>query len=182
MPDKRSSVPRVSPIFGPMAPVGFRAAKALHVALLFTTSATLAQAADADNPYGDPPPLQATHGIARCPAPKPRILTAEQARREAHQRVERGTSCWLAGQCEPGGDYKHDGETNARVAAAIGSDARFADSSLWVETLRKFVTIKGCLVDAKQGRDLETMVKAIDGVKLVWQEAVVVPQGVSKRQ
>ncbi len=145
--------------------------------LLITIGVRPTQAAEADNPYNDPPPLQATHGIARCPAPKPRTLTPEQAQREAHQRVERGTSCWLAGKCEPGGDYKGDGETNARVAAAIGRDARFAASSLWVETLRKFVIIKGCLADAKQGRDLETMVKAIEGVKLVWQEAVVAPDG-----
>lgn len=162
-------------MIGPLRPVGFGGAIALRFALLVAIG--VAHADEADNPYNDPPPLQATHGIARCPAPRPRTLTPEQARREAHQRIERGTSCWLAGQCESGGDYKHDGETTARVAAAIGRDARFATSSLWVETLRKFVTIKGCLADAKQGRDLETMVKAIDGVQQVWQEAAVAPGG-----
>lgn len=166
-------------MIGPARLVGICATIALHVPLLFTIG--VVHAADADNPYNDPPSLQATRGIARCPAPSPRTLTPEQARREAHQRVERGTSCWLAGKCDPGGDYKNDGETNARVAAAIARDERFANSSLWVETLRKFVTIKGCLADPKQGRDLETMVKAIDGVKLVWLEAVVAPQGPSKR-
>ena len=151
--------------------------KTLKAALLIVTvlHGAITHSAEPDNPYNDPPPLQATHAITPCPAPKVRILTPEQARREAHQRVERGTSCWLAGQCEAGGDYKHDGETNARVVAAISNDRRFANSSLWVETLRKFVTIKGCIADAKQGRDLEAMVKAIDGVKLVWQEAVVLP-------
>ncbi len=137
--------------------------------------AAIAQGAEPDNPYNDPPPLQATHGIAACPAPRTRALTPEEARREAHQRIERGTSCWLAGQCEAGGDYKHDAEINARVAAAIANDARFGNTSLWVETLRKFVTIKGCLADVQQGRELEQMVKAIAGVKLVWQEAVVAP-------
>lgn len=159
----RSSLDRILPA------IGLCVAIALHVAI--------AQSAEPDNPYNDPPPLQATHGIARCAPPKSRTLTPEQARHEAHQRIERGTSCWLAGQCEAGGDYKHDAETNARVAATIGRDARFANTSIWVETLRKFVTIKGCLADARQGRELEAMVKAIDGVKLVWQEAVVASDG-----
>lgn len=137
----------------------------------------IAECAEPDNPYNDPPPLQATRGIAHCPAPRQRSLTPEQARREAHQRIERGTSCWLAGQCEPGGDYKHDAETNARVSAALANHPRFANTTLWVETLRKFVTIKGCLADAQQGREIEATVKAIAGVKLVWQEAVVAPHG-----
>ena len=125
----------------------------------------------AGNPYHDPPPTRATSGIADCPPPKVRTLTPEQARAEAHQRIERGTSCWLAGTCEPGGDYKHDKETTARVAAAIGADPHFANTSLWVETLRKFVTIKGCLAETAQGPMLEAKVKAIEGVALVWQEA-----------
>jgi hypothetical protein len=128
-----------------------------------------------DNPYDDPPPLQSTRGIVDCPAPKPRVLTPEQARREAHQRVERGTSCWLAGSCEPGGDYKDDGKINARVAAAIAADPHFAHSSVWVVTLRKFVTLTGCVVDDAQGRAIEAFARSIDGVKLVWLETKVAP-------
>ena len=128
---------------------------------------------DSSNLYNDPPPLQATQGIAVCAAPKLRTLTREQARAEAHSRIERGTSCWLEGKCEPGGDYKRDPEINRRVAAAIAADARFANTSLWVETLRMFVTIKGCLAKPQQGRELEVLAKSVAGVKLVWQEAVV---------
>jgi len=127
-----------------------------------------------DNPYDDPPPLQATAGIADCPAPKARVLTPEQARREAHQRVERGTSCWLAGRCEAGGDYKDDDRVNARVAAAIAAEPGFARSSVWVETLRKFVTLKGCVVDDEQARAIEALAGSIEGVKRVWLETKVV--------
>lgn len=152
-------------------------ARMAAMCMTLALDAPAAAGAEANNPYNDPPPMQATHDILQCPVPRPQTLTPEEARREAHQRVERGTSCWLAGQCEAGGDYKHDGDINARVAAAIERDRRFANTSLWVETLRKFVTIKGCLADAKQGSELEAMVKAIAGVKLVWQEAVVAPDG-----
>jgi hypothetical protein len=123
------------------------------------------------NPYNDPPPQQATHGVADCPPPKPRVLTAEQARAEEHSRIERGTACALAGTCEPGGAYKRDPEINSRVVTAIAADVRFADTSLWVETLRKFVTIKGCLRDADQGRELEALVRSVKDVQIVWQEA-----------
>lgn len=100
-------------------------------------------------------------------------MTPDEARREAHQRVERGTSCWLAGTCPPGGDYKGDGEVNARVAAAITNDGRFTRTSVWVETLRKFVTIKGCVATLDDGRSLEALVGSIDGVKRVWLETRV---------
>jgi hypothetical protein len=142
------------------------------VCLLVPLSAAVA--ADEGNPYDDPPPLAATHGIADCPAPRVRVLSPDEARREAHQRVERGTSCWLAGTCPPGGDYKGDGDLNARVAAAIAADGRFADSSVWVETLRKFVTLKGCVTTVEQGRALDDLVRSIDGVKRVWLETKIV--------
>jgi osmotically-inducible protein OsmY len=141
------------------------------ILISIASAVPIARGAEPDNPYNDPPPVRATSGIAACPAPRVRVLTPEQARREAHQRIERGTSCWLAGQCEPGGDYKDDGPTTKRVAEAIAHDARFADTSLWVETLRKFVTIKGCLARASQADDVAALARSVDGVKLVWQEA-----------
>lgn len=137
--------------------------------LALTAIPAFVLAAD-DNPYNDPPPLQATHGVRDCPRPKVPVLTPEEARREAHQRVERGTSCWLAGKCPPGGDYKDDDVVNARVAAVIAADARFANTSVWVETLRKFVTLKGCIADARQGQALEQLARSVDRVKLVWLE------------
>ncbi len=151
--------------------------RASAVALSIALASFDAVAADtspaADNYYADPPPLQATHGRPGCPTPPVRVLTPDEARREAHQRVERGTSCWLAGTCEPGGAYKGDDEVNARVAARIAADPRFADTSVWVETLRKFVTLKGCVASDAQATALEALVRSVDGVKLVWLETKV---------
>ena len=143
------------------------------LALCLLSLSPCAGAADLDNYYQDPPPRRATGGIADCAAPVVRALTPDEARREAHQRVERGTSCFLAGTCPAGGDYKDDAAVNERVAAAIGADPRFTGASIWVTTLRKFVTVQGCLVDEAQGRQLEQFVRAIPGVRLVWQEARV---------
>ena len=122
------------------------------------------------NPYQDPAPLQATHGIVGCPPPVVRSLTPEQARMEAHQRVERGTSCWLEGRCPAGGDYKDDDRVNRAVAAAIAGDERFAGTSVWVVTLRKFVTLQGCIADAAQGAALTSVARAVESVRQVWLE------------
>lgn len=153
-----------------------RRAVAVAVVMIGGTG-TLDAAEPPGNPYDDPPPLRATNGLAGCPTPSIRVLGPEEARREAHQRVERGTSCWLAGQCEAGGDYKDDGVVNARVAAAIAADGRFVRTSIWVETLRKFVTLKGCLGNATEGPLLVAVARSVPGVKLVWLETKVVGPG-----
>lgn len=92
------------------------------------------------DPFG-----QATHGDAQCPVVKPTLLTADQMHAESHVRVERGTRCAMEGSCEPGGAYRRDPEINAAVIAAIGSNARFSDTSIWVTTSRGWVTLEGCV-------------------------------------
>ncbi len=94
-------------------------------------------------------------------------------RAQAHQRVERGTSCCLAGTCECGGTYKYDPEINARVADAIRSDGHFRDASIWVTTTRKFVTLQGCVRNSVQKRALEQLARRQKDVALVWNETTV---------
>jgi hypothetical protein len=63
------------------------------------------------NPFNDPF-VQATTGRA-CPAPRGPAYTETQRNQEAHQRVERGTSCWLAGKCSEPNAYRYDGAGQA---------------------------------------------------------------------
>ena len=104
---------------------------------------------------------------------QPPVLTEQEMRASAHSRAERGTSCCLAGTCECGGAYKHDPEINVRVVDAIKSDARFRNTSLWVTTTRKFVTLQGCVTNAAQKKTLERFVKSLPDVELVWNETTV---------
>jgi hypothetical protein len=119
------------------------------------------------------PFTQATSGYPGCPEAKPPVLTEEQMRVSAHERAERGTSCCLAGTCECGGAYKRDPEINERVATAIKADARFANTSLWVSTMRKFVTLSGCVRNNTQKKALERLVKGQSDVAIVWNETIV---------
>jgi len=119
------------------------------------------------------PFTQATSSFAGCPAAKPPDLTEQEMRIQAHERAERGTSCCLAGTCECGGAYKRDPEINERVAAAIRNDSRFRNTSIWVTTTRKFVTLQGCVGSAGQKRALEQLVKRQPDVAIVWNETTV---------
>jgi hypothetical protein len=116
------------------------------------------------------PFAQATAGMAACPAAKPRIWTVDEMRTEAHARSERGTRCALEGTCEPGGAYKRDPEINERVRAAIAPDPRFADTSVWVTTSRKWVTLNGCVRKSAQRKALVTLVSQQPNVERVFDE------------
>jgi hypothetical protein len=137
--------------------------------------AATAPAALAQQPRGYQldPFTRATSGYPACPEAAPPILTEQEMRVSAHERAERGTSCCLAGTCECGGAYKHDPEINDRVAAAIRSDARFSNTSVWVTTTRKFVTLQGCVRSAAQRTALERLAKRQPDVAIVWNETIV---------
>jgi hypothetical protein len=119
------------------------------------------------------PFAQATDGFASCPTTKPPVLTEQEMRAQAHGRVERGTSCCLAGACECGGAYKHDPEINDRIVAAIRDDKRFRDTSVWVTTTRRFITLQGCVRSRSQSKALERFVKSQPDVAIVWNETTV---------
>jgi BON domain len=136
-------------------------------------AAPVAPAGGGDRTYQLDPFVQASAGFAACPPVSPPVLNEQEMRLQAHERAERGTSCCLAGTCECGGAYRRDPEINARVAAAIGADARLRSSSVWVTTMRKFVTLQGCVRSKAQKQWLERLVRRQPDVAIVWNETTV---------
>jgi osmotically-inducible protein OsmY len=88
-------------------------------------------------------------------------------------RVERGTSCALAGTCEPGGAYKRDPAINEDVRRAIAADKRFASASIWVTTSRKWVTVQGCVRSPAQRKALLAFVRRTPNVERVFDELLL---------
>ena len=124
------------------------------------------------------PFAQATRGHPACPEQRAPMMTAEEARVEAHVRVERGTRCAMEGTCEPGGAYRHDPEINARVRDLIAADPRYAGTSVWVTTTHQWVTLQGCVLRKAQRRELVGLVSRAAGVTRVFDELrVVEPRG-----
>src|SRR5437763_16345402 len=161
------------------APRGFPVVM-LAAALAFASAAS-PLLAEEPRTYQLDPFTQATAGYADCSEVKPPVLTEQEMRTTAHQRVERGTSCCLAGACECGGAYKRDPELNERVAKAVREDRRFRDTSVWVTTTRKFVTLQGCVRSRAQKSALERMVKGVPDAAIVWNETTVGAKPAAKR-
>lgn len=124
------------------------------------------------------PFAQATHGHPACPEQRPPVMTADEARTEAHVRVERGTRCAMEGTCAPGGAYRRDPDINARVRDLIAADPRYADTSVSVTTTRQWVTLQGCVRRKAQRRELVGLVTRAAGVTRVFDELrVIEPRG-----
>jgi hypothetical protein len=134
-----------------------------------------AAAAAADLQQLDPF-AQATSGMASCPAVGPRLYTTEEAGTQAHARSERGTRCAMEGTCEPGGAYRRDPEINEAVRAAIAGDRRFASSSVWITTSRRWVTLEGCVASRAQRNALVAYVARQPRVERVFDELRVAPR------
>jgi len=119
------------------------------------------------------PFARATERMPGCPVVQPRLYTSDEMRTEAHARSERGTRCALEGTCEPGGAYKRDGEINEQVRAEIAADKRFADTSVWVTTSRKWVTLKGCVRTNAQRNAVAALVHKLKNVERFFDELMM---------
>lgn len=124
------------------------------------------------NPFDDPF-IAVTRGLSACPRAAPPLFTEEQVRNEAHDRSQRGTSCWLAGRCRLHNAYLYDKEIVPRVVKAVAADGRYRDTSVWALGQRRWVWLKGCVSRPEQREALERLVRLIDDVEGVVNELMV---------
>jgi len=96
-----------------------------------------AQATDDLRNWFDDPFFQVTRGLAPCPLPAGPFVDERGRREQAHRRAEKGTTCWLAGECDRSTAYAYDGEIAASIEQAFAGSDAFAAST----TLR--ITVQG---------------------------------------
>jgi hypothetical protein len=164
--DSPSVVLRIVPMLHNHGMHALRNEGAALLALALIASASLR----AEDKVQLDPFARATSGFAACPEQAPPLLTAEAARVESHVRVERGLRCAMDGKCEPGGAYKRDPEVNERIRGLIAADTRFTDTSIWVTTTRKWVTLEGCVRSTAQRKALVALVSKQPDVERVFDE------------
>ena len=123
--------------------------------------------------YFNDPFLQVTGAIADCPPQHPMAFSQAELQGEAHSRAERGTRCYLSGQCRLPSSYDYDKEIVPRVRKAIVTDGRFVDTSVWIEGQRRWVWLKGCVRTKAQAAALTKLVRSIDDVERVIDMLVV---------
>ncbi|WP_395706151.1 hypothetical protein [Casimicrobium huifangae] len=95
------------------------------------------------NHYNDPF-VRVTNAIAACPLPRGPFMTEREAwQAEAHPRIERGTTCFMAGKCKEPNAYRYDARIAERAQAAVVDAVRetpaLAKSSVWLTVQRRFV-------------------------------------------
>ncbi len=76
----------------------------------------------------------------------------------------------MEGTCEPGGAYRRDPQILEKVRVAIAGDRRFDNTSVWITTSRKWVTLQGCVRSNSQRRDLVRLVSEQPSVERVFDE------------
>lgn len=115
----------------------------------------------------DDPFFQLSSGLPQCPAPLGPLFTVEEQRREAHGRIERGTSCWLAGRCRNSNAYRYDKGLAPQVEAALKALPGITRSSVWVTIQRRWVFLEGCVNDKALIARLEQAARQVPEVEAV---------------
>ena len=124
------------------------------------------------NVFNDPF-LQVSGALPACPVPDPPGVTEQEARELAHDRSQRGVSCWLAGRCRLHSAYLYDAEIIPRVQKALRVDGRFEQTSIWAMGQRRWVWLQGCVSTAEQKAEAEALVRRIDDVEGVVNQLMV---------
>jgi hypothetical protein len=140
--------------------------KTLSALLLLSCALAQAQPDERKNRFEDPF-FRVSSGLANCPAPLGPMFTLEEQRREAHYRVERGTSCWLAGTCKDSNAYRYDKALAAPVEAALKAVPGVERSSVWVTIQRRWVFLEGCAASREQVTQLENAARRVPDVESV---------------
>ena len=111
------------------------------------------------------PFFQITSAIRNCPLPAGPFTSMADRRAQAHRRAEKGTTCWLAGECDRPKAYLYD----ADIATALRSTAQerklFAGSSLWVTVQGRVVYVEGCAARSSDVARIDAFVRSVPYVQ-----------------
>jgi hypothetical protein len=103
--------------------------------------------------------------VTDCPEPRGPRITAAEARLQAHHRAERGTSCWLSGQCSEPSAYRSDAGIASALRERLQGAPALHPSSLWLTVQGRVVYLEGCVAGAEQGPQLETLARGLPEVQ-----------------
>ena len=101
--------------------------------------APAAQSAEAEtrSNFFDDPFFQVSSGLRNCPTPLGPFYSPAEVRSQMHGRLERGTSCWLAGRCKDSNAYRYDKAIAPEVRKALDGVPGIRRSSVWVTVQRR---------------------------------------------
>ncbi|MGM9483101.1 BON domain-containing protein [Roseateles sp. NT4] len=103
--------------------------------------------------------------IGDCPEPRGPRVTAAEARVQAHHRAERGTTCWLQGECSEPNAFRYDAGIAAALRERLRGAAATKPSSLWFTVQGRVVYLEGCVERTGQGAELEALARGLPNVQ-----------------
>jgi hypothetical protein len=109
----------------------------------------------------DDPFFQVRAAVTGCPTPRGPLGPESDMRKEAHARVERGTSCWLAGRCARPNAYQYDAGIAEAVRQRFAGSGGVARASLWVTVQRRIVWVEGCAAQPDAERRVSRLLRGI---------------------
>ncbi|WP_407671828.1 BON domain-containing protein [Paraburkholderia acidiphila] len=163
---------------GALAGIWACAASAQSQAATATPASNAPNPADAQrkNWYNDPF-FALSNAIGACPQPLGPLMTKAEADDDAHYRVERGTTCWLAHKCSKPNSYLYDADIAAAIRQQLQGDALFAGTSIWITVQRRFVYAEGCVGPGFDSAALERRLAGIPDVEQVFVRVSSDPRG-----
>lgn len=134
-------------------------------ALLLAAPAVHAHAGEPLRNWFNDPFFRISSAIADCPVPAGPFITESERRVQAHHRAEKGTTCWLAHQCEQPNAYMYDAQIAADLSEALREHQPFADTSLWVTVQGRVIYVEGCVARASQEAEIEAFARKLAHVQ-----------------
>lgn len=139
--------------------------RSLLCAVIASAMAAIVPASQADagdelrNWFNDPF-FQISNGMPACPTPAGPFVTERERHAQAHRRAEKGTTCWLARDCDRPNAYAYDPDIAVAMQSAVEQRRPFPDTSLWATVQGRVVYIEGCVASASQVGEIDAFARA----------------------
>ena len=140
-------------------------------------SAGAGTAAEPKRNWFDDPFVQVAAGLPSCPVPEGPLYTEAERRQQMHSRLERGTSCWLAGRCSDANAYAYDRRIAEAARPVLAAVLGVRRASVWVTVQRRWVYLQGCVPSRALARRLERAARGLPEVETVVPDLMVGTRG-----
>ena len=135
-------------------------------ALVFSLAlAATARSAEALRNWFDDPFFQISSSLPDCPLPAGPFVSEADKRVQAHRRAEKGTTCWLAGECDRPNAYAYDRDIAEAFRNAVADPGRLAGTTLWVTVQGRVVYIEGCALQNSSVAAAEALARSLPHVQ-----------------
>ena len=138
--------------------------RVLLVALAMVATAPCGAQDGLQNWFNDPF-FQISAAIPDCPLPAGPFTDENDKRVQAHRRAEKGTTCWLAKECDRPNAYVYDHDIAEGLKAALRERGLFADTTVWVTVQGRVVYLEGCAASESVVPALEAFARSVQHVQ-----------------